>query len=259
MSDELSYVESKLLLQQVAELHDSYGRIDLVQFRNDVKAFLEGNVSGAKNTREESMENKTQSISNEAASHEISDLRSHLDNLQRLIELCQVRPEAEDFIGGPIRLSHRLNLPESDIHESLRGIIEKKISLKEREANLLLSEYTEMFGNHPLVHAACREYFTTELWNLQQIYWRPDPRGHRIRLQAQEICSQAIAKKPWLNQIEKRIFVHATGCFPQDAESFWRHMTRNRLSYLALEAIKKIGEQDIQALSEIFDVSGLNA
>ena len=56
--------------------------------------------------------------------------------------------------------------------------------------------------------------------NLGRLFWRPDPRGHRIRVHAQEICWQAMNDGHWLDSEEQFLIVRARGCFPQDAVSF---------------------------------------
>lgn len=157
MPNETPSLATKPLPKQAGDFHPSYHIVDRLAFQNNVKNFLDGNTEVVGSVSEEPIQNSTQ----KTMSPKNIDLRSHLENLWQLRDAHEVRPEAEDFILESISLSHRLTLPESDIRESLRNIIHKKIILKEREANLLLAEYMEKYGRHPLVHAACREYFTT--------------------------------------------------------------------------------------------------
>ena len=148
------------LIQQVEELQASFYTVDRLTFRNDVKEFLEGSPTPVEKLAHEPIESEMQDVRKKRTVPGSTDYYSHLNNLGQLINVHQVRPEAEDFMEDMINLGGRITLPESDIHETIKAVIDEKINLKEREANLLLADYVNKFGRHPLVHAACREYFT---------------------------------------------------------------------------------------------------
>lgn len=152
--------ENQRIIRRVEELQASFYTVDRLTFRNVVKDFLEGNSPPVEELANDSIEPDIQGSRQKQMVPESVRYCSHLKNLGELINLHQVRPEAEDFMEDMINLGGRISLPESDIPESFKAIIDQKIALKEREANLLLSDYMKKFGRHPLLHAACREYFT---------------------------------------------------------------------------------------------------
>lgn len=55
---------------------------------------------------------------------------------------------------------------------------------------------------------------------LYRTTWRPDARGQRIRLLAQEICAQVVDVHPWSNSGERKVLLAGLRCALSDARAF---------------------------------------
>ncbi|PGH26679.1 hypothetical protein AJ80_01625 [Polytolypa hystricis UAMH7299] len=243
----LPSAEKNELCAQAKSIVLSYEPNSRVFYKN-VKSFLDGNTVPISQVPDglaamRSKVNASGSINSKAN----GSSQRHLEDLQTLMKMYQIRPKAEDFMDTPISLADKVTIPGPEhVPEPLRNILEKKIALKEEEANYMAYKYAQKYGDSPLIRAAFREYYTTGLLSIQETCWRPDPRGQSIRIHAQDICSQAIDENPWLNTAEMRVLIRATGCFPQDAMSFWRWTTINRLTYLTMKEVEKLQEDSNQ-------------
>ena len=160
--EDFTPTEKEELRRRIEEIHASYETHYRRQFRCAVKKFLGGEDEPTVLSTSGLGAEATATV--ELAENHRGDAATirHLEDLQRLIKLYNVRPEAEDFSGQPIRLANKVNLPGPElIPENLKSIIEKKIALKEQEANHMLLEYSEKYGYHPLFRTGFREFFTT--------------------------------------------------------------------------------------------------
>ncbi|QSS53976.1 hypothetical protein I7I53_01403 [Histoplasma capsulatum var. duboisii H88] len=234
---ELSATEKTTLKKRAESLLALHNSCPQNAFRDDVKRFLESGIC----TKKQNNLCFPQRIHNRQAK---SATKGRLNDAQRLIQLYNVYPKIEDYSKKPISLIDKIKIPGPEyIPDVLRELLERKISLKEEEATQLANEYSEKYGSESLFRAAFREFFSTGLIGVQQTFWRPDPRSQRIRRQAEEICLQAIDDSLWLNGAEILFVIRATRCFPEDAMSFWRWVSANRLTYLAvMDMIELHGE-----------------
>ncbi|TPX26659.1 hypothetical protein DIZ76_012121 [Coccidioides immitis] len=229
-----SSAEDKAVRRQVALLISSYKTSDSRKFEADVKQFLdEGTIPPTINKQDV----KSDSTGSGTAIPPGVTLEKHLENLQHLIELNNVHPEPEDIAGEEIDFTNLMDFSELEkIPRKLEGFLKWRIAFQQKQANSMLKQYSEKYGYQPLFRKAIREYFTTrDLLGLSNPFW--GYRRRRFNTHAQELCAQAINEFPWLNNAEKTVVVQASHCFPQDAEQFWRWITKNRLSYLSLIAM----------------------
>ncbi|KAI5290441.1 hypothetical protein KEM54_001530 [Ascosphaera aggregata] len=157
-----------------------------------------------------------------------AQIRNRLKKVLGLIRAHGLRAKAEDFLVRRISLVDQIKLPREVIGSKLERVYKKRILLKEELANQVV-ESTGLQKESPITRSG-------------QTHWRPDPRGQRIRNSAHEMCAQAIDVYPWLNEVERRILIRATRCFPDDALSFWHYTTLSRLSYLAMGDAAQLGE-----------------
>ncbi|KAL2367280.1 hypothetical protein BDBG_06645 [Blastomyces gilchristii SLH14081] len=224
---ELSATAKDVLKRQAGVLLASHKSCPQDKFRGSVKLFLEGGI-----LTEESALRITPRTQNR---HAKSATKGRLNDVQRLMQLYNVHPKIEDYSNEPISLIDKIKIPGPEyIPDALRELVERKILLKEEEATHMANEFSEKYGSESLFRSAFREFFSTGLIGVQQTFWRPDPRSQRIRRQAEEICLQAIDESLWLNGAEILFVIRATRCFPEDAMSFWRWVSANRLTYLAV-------------------------
>ncbi|KAK2878240.1 hypothetical protein FQN49_001041 [Arthroderma sp. PD_2] len=168
----------------------------------------------------------------------------HFSNLNQLLKLHNIQPAVSDFFQEPLTLSGKVEIPElegevkdengqsSDNH---RSIFHHYINLLQDEANFYLLQQIDCHGPETVYRSAFREYFTGEVTNMMETYWRPDPRGQLIRHQAHELCYQAINEVPFLETAERNLLMRTTGCFPQDTMAFWTSITKKRLMYLTMK------------------------
>ncbi|PGG95038.1 hypothetical protein AJ79_10306 [Helicocarpus griseus UAMH5409] len=228
----LSATERNILQEQAESVLSSYKSCSKDELRNGIELFLEGSTSIPPVTEAPDL---VSSVQKPKSPDEMSLIKGRLDDVQRLMQIYNIRPRTEDFSDEPIALMNKLKMPSpADLPRALRRLVEKHVTLKEEEATLLATEYTEKYGSKSLFRAAFREFYTTELIGVQQTFWRPDPRSRRIRRQAEEICLQAIDERLWLNGAEILFVIRATRSFPEDAMAFWRWVSANRLTYLAV-------------------------
>ncbi|KKZ64522.1 hypothetical protein EMCG_01401 [[Emmonsia] crescens] len=231
-----SATEKNMLKEQAEVLLASYKPCHPNDFRDNVKLFLEGGIlTGKGNTP--CIPKKTENRQAKSAT------KDRLNDAQRLMQLYNVHPKIEDYSKKPISLMDKIKIPGPEyIPDALRELLERKISLKEEEATQMANECSEKYGSESLFRAAFREFYSTGLIGVQQTFWRPDPRSQRVRRQAEEICLQAIDESLWLNGAEILFVIRATRCFPEDAMSFWRWVSANRLTYLAVMDMVELRE-----------------
>ncbi|KAI1926310.1 hypothetical protein LOZ66_002733 [Ophidiomyces ophidiicola] len=243
---DLPKIEDAAIRQQVAALHSSYHHSSPRKFRADIKRFLDdGTVTVPLNKVSHDCNKNMNAIPQGVPFHK------HIANLQHLMELYNIYPDAEDFMGGKIDLTHLLDLSEiQDENPELLELFRVQLAVKQDRANEMLQHYVKRYGYQPLFRMAVRDYFTTDILDPQDLFWIPHRRGRRFNSHANDLCSQAIHDSPWLNAAEKTVIVQGSRCMPQDAEIFWRWATRSRLSYLAMTAIIQDHEKHVRNVSE---------
>nr|ACS91151.1 unknown [Nannizzia gypsea]ACS91156.1 unknown [Nannizzia gypsea] len=97
---------------------------------------------------------------------------------------------------------------------------------------------------------AFREYFTTEIVNMVESHWRPDPRCAQVRIDAHSLAYQALNEAPFMSTAERNLIIRATGSFPEDAMSFFTSMTRNRLTYFMIKEMSDLFSTRAKVLAE---------
>ncbi|KAF3482311.1 alpha-box mating type protein [Arthroderma uncinatum] len=175
----------------------------------------------------------------------------HFSNLNKLLKVHSIQPVVSDFCHEPLTLSGKVEIPELEgefkdesdqPRDAHRSIFHSYISLLEDEANFQLLKQMSAHGPETVYRSAFREYFTGEVTNMMETYWRPDPKGRLIRHQAHELCYQAINEITFLGTAERNMLIRTTGCFPEDTMAFWTSMTKKRLTYLTMKEMAGILE-----------------
>lgn len=233
-SESYSGAERKTTRRYADIIYSVHKNKDYRRFHRDFTSYL-SDKPDLPETPDDCLDSKADVFENKPQEFD----KDRLAALARLMQMRDFKPDLEDIEGAPISLEGRISLPDS-IDVNVLEILQKILALKEEQANFMLAEYSQKYGYQPLFRIAIRELYTrlvskrktrskteadkiicdSEMINLVETYWRFDPRGQYLRHISHEICSQAITEFSWLNDVEQRILVRATGCFPEDAEAF---------------------------------------
>ncbi|ODH12864.1 hypothetical protein ACO22_07839 [Paracoccidioides brasiliensis] len=246
---ELSATKQSKLKEQAKVVLTPHNPCPMNQSCDDVRLFLQRCIP----TQEGNLLSESTAQDSEDSA-ENNATRDRLNDAQRMIQLYKVHPKLEDYSTGLITLNDKVKLPGPDrAPDAFRRICKRKILLKEQEATHMAKELSERYGSESLFRAAFREFYSTGLVGIQQTFWRVDHRGQRIRRQAEEISLQTINEHLWLNGAEVAFVVRGARCLPQDAMNFWRWVSSNRITYLAVRDMLELGEPSFDNSEDVLE------
>ncbi|WEW57505.1 hypothetical protein PRK78_002972 [Emydomyces testavorans] len=154
-----SAIEDKTLRWQAALLRSSYNSKSPEQFQADVKQFLD---EGTVPSMNDELGFHLNCIKRKNAIPPGVTFEEHMANLQQLMEIHNVYPDAEDFTGDKIDFTHLIDLsrfnetsPEDNV------FFQEQMAIKQEMANRMLKFYTEKYGYQPLFRKGIREFFET--------------------------------------------------------------------------------------------------
>ncbi|OJJ43405.1 hypothetical protein ASPZODRAFT_136260 [Penicilliopsis zonata CBS 506.65] len=168
-----------------------------------------------------------------------SAVRRHQQYVDAIAENSNYKPTIGDLQGQPIEL---VSILDPAIEKSMekthykRVLFHSTLLSMEKKANEDLAKCIEQYGYHWIFRAGLTQYYMTKCVVSHLDFWNADSRSRRCRMNAQNICYEAMDAQLKLNDVEKRILIEVSQSRDTIVLGFWNWLSEHRNAYHAMKA-----------------------